>query len=195
MEVRKLTIVDTRTQSIRVIESNATTLAELKAALTDNGINANGMDIQEGLTKTVLLDDASLLPHDVRLSNGTVTNQLVFRLTMPNRKIASGANRWDLYKFIMEHGLSEEVKEAFGRNYTNVKTEDLENFVSDYTHEDEGPKVAELSDIHVCPLEMVANLLEKVSMMLKAMSSHKGSVIENDSPYSTEEIAEMFKDI
>ena len=89
METRKITIVSTKSQSKKVIMSSATTLAELKSDLRQNGIDYEGMSFFEGTSKVELKNDASVLPHDVPWK-GTVTNELVFMLTNTNKKIKSG---------------------------------------------------------------------------------------------------------
>ena len=89
MEVRKITVVSTRNQKKSVIMSAATTLAELKADLRQNGIDYEGMTFYEGTSKIELKDDNSVLPHDVPYK-GQTTNELVFMLTNTNKKIRSG---------------------------------------------------------------------------------------------------------
>lgn len=86
---KRFTVVDTRSNQVKTFNSEATTVGELKQDLRNIGINPDGMAIQEGLTKTELGSDSSLLPSDVNY-RGTVTNNLVFRLTQPNKKIKSG---------------------------------------------------------------------------------------------------------
>jgi hypothetical protein len=84
------TIFDARTQSMKTLETNATTLGELKEALSSKlGIDTSGCSIQEGLTKTELLSDDTLLPTQVQF-NGQVTDNLVFRISVVKGKIESG---------------------------------------------------------------------------------------------------------
>ena len=90
MEIRKITVVSTKNQTKKVIMSSATTLAELKADLRLNDIDYEGMTFFEGTSKIELIDDNSILPHDVPYK-GTITNELVFMLTNTNKKIKSGA--------------------------------------------------------------------------------------------------------
>lgn len=54
METRKITIVSTKSQSKKVIMSSATTLAELKSDLRQNGIDYEGMSFFEGTSKVEL---------------------------------------------------------------------------------------------------------------------------------------------
>ena len=126
MEARKITVVSTRNQKKSVIMSAATTLAELKADLRQNGIDYDGMTFYEGTSKVELKDDASVLPHDVPYKDQT-TNELVFMLTNTNKKIRSGADmsRADAYAAIKANGLQEECVKRFGKNFTMCKTADL----------------------------------------------------------------------
>ena len=126
MEARKITIVSTRNQKKSVIMSAATTLAELKADLRQNGIDYTGMTFYEGTSKVELKDDTSVLPHDVPYKDQT-TNELVFMLTNTNKKIRSGADmsRADAYAAIKSKGLQGECVKRFGKNFTKCKTADL----------------------------------------------------------------------
>lgn len=126
MEVRKITVVSTRNQKKSVIMSAATTLAELKADLRQNGIDYEGMTFYEGTSKVELKDDNSVLPHDVPYK-GQTTNELVFMLTNTNKKIRSGAamSRADAYAAIKAKGLQGECVKRFGKNFTMCKTTDL----------------------------------------------------------------------
>ena len=126
MEARKITVVSTRNQKKSIIMSAATTLAELKADLRQNGIDYDGMTFYEGTSRVELKDDASVLPHDV-LYKGQTTNELVFMLTNTNKKIKSGADmsRADAYAIIKAKGLQGECMKRFGKNFTMCKTADL----------------------------------------------------------------------
>ena len=125
MEARKITVVSTRNQKKSVIMSAATTLAELKADLRQNGIDYDGMTFFEGTSKVELKNDASVLPHDVPYK-GTVTNELVFMLTNTNKKIRSGAtSRMEAYAEIKRRGLQDACLKKFGKNFTMCKTADL----------------------------------------------------------------------
>lgn len=127
MDVRKITVVQTKNQKKSVIMSAATTLAELKSALRANGIDYEGMTFFEGTSKVELKNDASVLPHDVPWK-GTTTNELVFMLTNTNKKIRSGAvamSRAEAYNAIKSMGLQDACVKKFGKNFTMCKTADL----------------------------------------------------------------------
>ena len=131
MEKRKITVIPTKTHKTQVIESAATTLAELKADLTKAGIDYTDCTFFEGLTKIELKNDAAILPHDVPYK-GTTTNNLVFMITNASKKIRSGAklDRKAIIEEIKNKNLTELVKKTYGKNYTNCKTEDLQKILS-----------------------------------------------------------------
>lgn len=160
METRKITIANSRDQKKYVVMSAATTLGELKHDLNEAGINYADMDFIEALTKTQLRDNSSVLPHDVPY-NHTVTNELVFLLTTPNRKIKSGISRGEVYTIINRTYDSDELKEAikdhFGCNYTMVKTSDLEEFIDNCWHRPNEPEHIE------CDMDMT--LEQRVSIL------------------------------
>ena len=127
MDVRKITIVQTRDQKKNVIMSAATTLAELKSDLRANNIDYTNMTFFEGTSKTELRNDDSVLPHDVPYK-GIITNELVFMLTNTNKKIKSGAitmSRIEAYNAIKSMGLQDACVKQFGKNFTMCKTADL----------------------------------------------------------------------
>ena len=129
METRKITIISTKNHSTKVINSAATTLAELKADLDNAGIGYTDCTFFEGLTKTELKNNDAILPHDVPYK-GTITNNLVFMITNASKKIKSGADRKSIIAEIKAKNLTEVVKNTYGKNYTNCKTEDLEKILS-----------------------------------------------------------------
>ena len=129
MEKRKITVIPTKTHKTQVIESAATTLAELKADLTKAGIDYTDCTFFEGLTKIELKNDAAILPHDVPYK-GTTTNNLVFMITNASKKIRSGADRKSIIAEIKAKNLTEVVKKTYGKNYTNCKTEDLQKILN-----------------------------------------------------------------
>lgn len=122
------TIVDTESQKTKEIQSNATTVAELKRDLRQNGFNVDGKTIQEALTRTEFKDDSSVLPHDVPYKGG-ITNDLVFRLTKANKQIMSGIDRQEVYAEVKRLGLGDAIKAKFGKNFTQCSTADLVAFL------------------------------------------------------------------
>lgn len=136
METRKITIISTKNNKRTVINTDATTLRELKSALREAGVDYEGMTFYEGLTKTELKLDDSLLPHDVQRINPTTkepetTNELAFMLTNTNKKIRSGSmTRLEAYDAIRKNNLQAECLKKFGKNFTMCKTADLISLVN-----------------------------------------------------------------
>ena len=134
MEIRKITIVSTATQAKNVVETAATTLRELKSALRTAGIPYEGMTFYEGLSHTEMLTDDAVLPHDI-MYRGTPTNELVFMLTVPNKKINSGSDlseaRVALYEAIKEMHLEQDCVEKFGKNFTQCKNSELMSLIEE----------------------------------------------------------------
>ena len=133
METRKVTIINSKTQSQKVIEnSTATTLGELKAEMRAAGIDYNGMTFYEGHLRAELKDDASPLPTNIPYK-GTTVNDLVFMLTTPEKKVRSGAmSRAEAYAAIKERGLQEVCKNTYGKNFTQCSTDALIQLLSNY---------------------------------------------------------------
>ena len=118
MEPRKITVVQTKNQTKSVIMSAATTIAELKRDLEANGIDYEGMTFFEGVSKSELRNDNSILPHDIPYK-GTITNELVFMLTNTNKKIKSGID------VDGDNHLQDKCMKEFSKNFTMCKTKDL----------------------------------------------------------------------
>ena len=234
MEKRKITVIPTKTHKTQVIESAATTLAELKADLTKAGIDYTDCTFFEGLTKIELKNDAAILPHDVPYK-GTTTNNLVFMITNASKKIRSGAklDRKAIIEEIKAKNLTEVVKNTYGKNYTNCKTEDLEKILNkeaaSTTADASAPtaKVApvkkEISNKPAMKTTDLSNyvtkaeLREVIESLLKEMedayvdcvedvdidniaiigkvSSSNSEEEKSDSPYSSNELDDMFKDM
>lgn len=126
METRNVRIVNNKAQKQTVIEnSTATTLGELKAEMRAHNIDYNGMTFYEGHMRVELKDDASILPTNIPYK-GTVTNDLVFLLTAPEKKIKSGAmTRNEL--------ITEAKRLGFSGNPTQTKSAVLEDFINGNT--------------------------------------------------------------
>lgn len=216
METRKITIVATREQKKYVIDSAATTLGELKADLDNVGINYDDMTFMEGLTRTEILRDDSLLPHDVeRVNRETgetyVTNELVFMLTNTAKKISSGvvcADRKSCYSYIKEHGMQDAIQRTFGKNFTQVKTEDLILFIKNLVAPAQvtAPEHTECVDLKARKaIKMLCEALfeydeyafDEVSSEINGMFAEQHCLCTSkedkcNSPYSDDEIHDMF---
>jgi len=126
METRKVTIINSKTQSQKVIQdSRATTLGELKQEMRERGIDYTGMTFFEGHMRAELKDDAAPLPTNIPYK-GQVVNDLTFMLTAPEKKVKSGAmSRAEAYTEIKSRGLQQACVDKFGKNFTQCSTADL----------------------------------------------------------------------
>lgn len=213
MEARKITVIQTKNQKKSVIMSAATTLAELKADLRQNGIDYNGMTFFEGTSKVELKNDASVLPHDVPYK-GIVTNELVFMLTNTNKKIRSGAmSRMEVYAEIKRRGLQGACLKKFGKNFTMCKTADLIALVQSNGASEPAP-VAPASNGGECVDTVARAAISKLVEILEDNGTIEyyekdevldilGGAVEvapseeykpkSASPYSDDEINDMFE--
>lgn len=126
METRKVTIINSKSQSQKVIQdSKATTLGELKAEMRERGIDYEGMTFFEGHMRAELKDDAAPLPTNIPYK-GQVVNDLTFMLTAPEKKVKSGAmSRAEAYNEVKRLGLQDKCKQMYGKNFTQCGTADL----------------------------------------------------------------------
>lgn len=130
MEARDIKVILTRSQQSVVIKSAATTLKELKADLDKANIDYSGMVFHEGLSHTDMRDDNAVLPTNLPWK-GQITNNLVFMLSEPRKKIRNGAvaSRSGAYIFIKKNNLGDVFAAKYNvKNYTNGKTADLIEF-------------------------------------------------------------------
>ena len=126
--MKKFTVVNSLTQTKREFETNMTTTDELFTKLRSLGMDLTNTTIREALSNTIILAGKTL-PHDVEWK-GTTTNNLVFRITLTNKKTDSGASRQEIIATIKANGWGEDIKKKFGKNFTNCKTADLEFFIA-----------------------------------------------------------------
>lgn len=130
---RTITVYNSSTQEKKVFENvEVNTLAEVKSLLRENGINYDGMDFMEGVSQTKLLNDTSVLPHDIPYK-GSTTNDLLIYMTLKDKKVRSGVDfksmdRRTLLGYIKDHGWVEEVNKVFNANYTRVSSASLIDF-------------------------------------------------------------------
>lgn len=200
METRKITIVSSATQQKYVVNTNAETLGQLKAAMRAEGITYADMTFLEGLTKTELVSDDSVLPTNVQYK-GTTTNELVFMLTKTSKKVRSGAmSRREAYDAVVKYDLQSVVVEKFGRNYTQVPTLGLIEVINDYLAE---PKDADQNS-NDCVGVSIHDILEKLYTIDRKLDIIMGNagqtptcnckkeVKAEESPYSDKDIDDMF---
>lgn len=207
MEARTITIISESSNGHKTIQSSAETLGELKRDLTQNGIDYSGKVFREGLSRTELVDDASVLPSNL-MWKGEVTNNLVFTLITEHKKIKSGAmTRAEAYAAVKKANLQDTVKAKFGKNFTQVGTADLEAFLAGFRTK--APKEAPKSEKAVkaeapqtCPLEgkfeALLNLLVENDVLeeyeveeLRSSAAAAPATKASGSPYSEAELRSL----
>ena len=141
---RKVTVLVESTQSKVVFESNATTLGELKNELREKQVRYDSDCVfKEAASKTILTSDESVLPSNIPWK-GQVTNDLVFMVTAPQKKIKSGAmDRKEAYVRVRELGLQGKIQEHEGKNFTQCATAVLISYI-----ENEEKKAAKKTPKH-----------------------------------------------
>lgn len=152
METRKVTIINSKTQSQKVIEnSTATTLGELKTEMRANGIDYDGMTFYEGHMRAELKDDSSPLPTNIPYK-GTTVNDLVFMLTTPEKKVKSGSmTRVEAYAEIKRLELQDECKKKYGKNFTQCSTDSLVALIESTTKKANKSKKETLAPVPAAP--------------------------------------------
>lgn len=130
--MRKITVLVESTQSKHVLQSNATTLGELKDELREKNISFNSDDVfKEGMSKTVLTTDESILPSNIPW-RGEVTNDLIFMITAPQKKIKSGVmTRAEVYAEVKRLNLQDTISKKVGKNFTQCSTATLLTFIDE----------------------------------------------------------------
>ena len=202
METRKITVVDSQSQSVKVIMSAAETLGELKQDLSANGYSLENKAFYEGLTRIELKTDNSILPHDVP-RNGTTTNELVIRITTAQKKINSGMTRAEVYQAIKEKNLAETVKNMYGKNFTQCSTADLLTVIAASGNKEAAKPISE--PVIDSNAELIEKSIAKLQELLNSGSNLSdaevfalNSFVDGNpkealvSPYSEEELESMF---
>lgn len=183
MESRKVTIINNRTQSQKVLNnSTATTLGELKSEMRAQGINYEGMTFYEGHIRAELKDDASILPTNIPYK-GQVTNDLVFMLTTPEKKIKSGTmSRKEAYIAIKENNLQGKCEDIYDKNFTRCKTQELIELIEAEVAEVAPKKLVQKAVVNATTDEEVTKECKsevKVEVIIQAFN-HLLDLLEED---------------
>lgn len=204
METRKITVIETRNSKKTIIETAATTLGELKRDFTEYGIDYSDMTFFEGLTKTELINNDSILPTNV-MYKGTPTNNLTIMLTNSNKKIKSGAlsettPRSVVYSHIQNMGLQTQCVTRYGRNYTQVPTASLIALINDANKDAEkkcecnndAERLVNAFTALIDTLEFNESISYLEANELREILGTPKSTPKNKDIYSQEELDDMF---
>ena len=216
---RTITVYNSSTQEKKVFENvEVSTLAEVKSLLRENGISYDGMDFMEGVSQTKLLNDTSVLPHDIPYK-GSTTNDLLIYMTLKDKKVRSGVDfksmdRRTLLGYIKDHGWVEEVNKVFNANYTRVSSASLIDFCvkKEGTSGMPAPAAPAETPAEGCPGEKAINAIKTLTKALyednlidrevyyAVMEALEGKKEETPAPakeagFSQEEIDNMIADL
>lgn len=195
---RQITIYESAKNGVtRTLDDvECTTLGELKALLRQKGINYTDMDFVEGVTNTKLLNDNSRLPENIPFK-GKIINNLFISLLKKESKISSGIDFMDMSRSDLLHAakqFAEDIFESFGKNFTQVKSVDLAEFLNNHCGEEEceeNDEECSCEGYEEIPLvEAVVTLIKTLKIedaVVEALS--KGE--ESKSYFSKEDIAEF----
>lgn len=171
------------------------TLGELKQLLDTKGISYNDMEFIEGVTNTKLLGNNSKLPENIPFKN-KVTNNLFINILRKESKIKSGVDYYEMSRReIMDavRPYSEQVRERFGRNFTQVKTSELAQFLTEI---EGAPYTESAVKEQECPCGMSCEeLVEKLVDLIKALGLEKEvlSALETqEEPFFSQEDIDSF---
>ena len=122
--MRKVILLVQTTGTKSVVEGEMTTLADLKHLMDVQGISyPTECEFKEAKTKTIFVDNESVLPTNVEWK-GEISNDLIMN---------GGMSRAEAYNYIKTNNLQEDVKNKFGRNFTQVSTDNLVEFIESST--------------------------------------------------------------
>lgn len=197
MDTRKIIIVDSASNQKVVVNTDATTFGELKRAARAAGINYEGKDWLEGITKSTPVSDDSLLPTNVQYK-GTTTNNLVYMLTNTNTKIKSGADRKALYSDIKKYNLAEDIKRTFGKNYTQVSNDELVKFIEKFSSNESATCTDNWKSKYDALVNATAIYIASIPKDILNEAMEKANTITldilEDVDFTDEELKSMFKD-
>lgn len=179
MEKRKITIVSDKKTSPVTIESEATTLGELKRELDAAGINYSNSEFTEGNSALRLINDNSELPKEVkRRLTGQMTNHLVISIKTINKRLNQGGHKptgafhRSVVNAIVKYNpeLKDMIMDKFKCNYTQVSSEPLCNFLIEKGYFKEGMPTGKID---------VSNYVKSNPDYFKKSSDNKSFVKEH----------------
>lgn len=155
---RIITVVNPAADKSVELSGDFNTLRDVKQALNAQSFSFSGMEFREGISRTLLIEDDTILPSNL-MYRGQETNNLV--IVLSPGKIKSGAiSRSEVYNILNDlPGAKEAIKEAFGKNFTQVSTNELINFIDDFSERTNAPAVSAPSE-EVAPTTIVASSVE-----------------------------------
>lgn len=189
---------------------NTTNVVELPEAVTDLSGLKHFLDISdgqffEGTTHTDLTSDTQALP---QLPESKKERGYVFFVSPAQNKIKNGAyTRKECYAIIKSNNLSNKVKAKYGRNFTQVATDALNETIEEnigdvevHTTSEENPAPVEDTDAGkiTTEKELLQKIIDKLTQLNNNEEITVADLVEGvnrvfPTPYSVQDLSNMRK--
>lgn len=189
---------------------NTTKVVELPEAVTDLSGLKHFLDISdgqffEGTTHTDLTSDTQVLP---QLPESKKERGYVFFVSPAQNKIKNGAyTRKECYAIIKSNNLGDKIKAKYGRNFTQVATDALNETIEENVDDVEAPLAPEenptpVEDADAGKITTEKELLQKIIDKLVQLNNNEEIIVDDlvegvnrvfPTPYSVQDLSNMRK--
>lgn len=189
---------------------NTTKVVELPEAVTDLSGLKHFLDISvgqffEGTTHTDLTSDTQVLP---QLPESKKERGYVFFVSPAQNKIKNGAyTRKECYAIIKSNNLGDKIKAKYGRNFTQVATDALNETIEENVDDVEAPTAPEenpapVEDTDAGKITTEKELLQKIVDKLAQLNNNEEITVADlvegvnrvfPAPYSVQDLSNMRK--
>lgn len=189
---------------------NTTKVVELPEAVTDLSGLKHFLDISdgqffEGTTHTDLTSDTQVLP---QLPESKKERGYVFFVSPAQNKIKNGTyTRKECYAIIKSNNLGDKIKAKYGRNFTQVATDALNETIEENVDDVEAPTAPEenpapVEDTDAGKITTEKELLQKIVDKLAQLNNNEEIIVDDlvegvnrvfPTPYSVQDLSNMRK--
>lgn len=189
---------------------NTTKVVELPEAVTDlsglkHFLDISGGQFFEGTTHTDLTSDTQTLP---QLPESKKERGYVFFVSPAQNKIKNGAyTRKECYAIIKSNNLGDKIKAKYGRNFTQVATDALNETIEENVDDVEAPTAPEenpapVEDADAGKITTEKELLQKIVDKLAQLNNNEEITVADlvegvnrvfPAPYSVQDLSNMRK--
>lgn len=189
---------------------NTTKVVELPEAVTDLSGLKHFLDISdgqffEGTTHTDLTSDTQVLP---QLPESKKERGYVFFVSPAQNKIKNGAyTRKECYAIIKSNNLGDKIKAKYGRNFTQVATDALNETIEENVDDVEAPTASEenpvpVKDTDAGKITTEKELFQKIVNKLAQLNNNEEIIVDDlvegvnrvfPTPYSVQDLSNMRK--
>lgn len=189
---------------------NTTKVVELPEAVTDLSGLKHFLDISdgqffEGTTHTDLTSDTQVLP---QLPESKKERGYVFFVSPAQNKIKNGTyTRKECYAIIKSNNLGDKIKAKYGRNFTQVATDALNETIEENVDDVEAPTASEenpvpVEDTDAGKITTEKELLQKIVDKLAQLNNNEEITVADlvegvnrvfPAPYSVQDLSNMRK--